>query len=90
LCNAASFLAGNCCAFFSEHNHLKHIQKTEIGTKEHNNVQKLTYESETSILTKIDRNKLNIRERKAHRRILGPVYDNEKENWRILTNKEIY
>jgi len=22
------------------------------------------------------------------RRILGPVYDNEKENWRILTNKE--
>ena len=25
-----------------------------------------------------------------HRRILGPVYDNEKENWRILANKEIY
>ena len=25
-----------------------------------------------------------------HRRILGPVYDNEKENWRMLTNKEIY
>jgi hypothetical protein len=24
------------------------------------------------------------------RRILGPVYGNEKENWRILTNKEIY
>jgi hypothetical protein len=23
-------------------------------------------------------------------RILGPVYDNEKENWRILTNKEMY
>jgi len=23
-------------------------------------------------------------------RISGPVYDNEKENWRILTNKEIY
>jgi hypothetical protein len=22
--------------------------------------------------------------------ILGPVYDKEKENWRILTNKEIY
>jgi hypothetical protein len=21
---------------------------------------------------------------------LGSVYDNEKENWRILTNKEIY
>ena len=24
------------------------------------------------------------------RRILDPVYDNEKENWRILTDKEIY
>jgi len=26
----------------------------------------------------------------VYRRILGPVYDKEKENWRILTNKEIY
>jgi hypothetical protein len=26
----------------------------------------------------------------VYRIILGPVYDNEKENWRILTNKEIY
>jgi hypothetical protein len=26
----------------------------------------------------------------VYRRILGPVYDNDKENWRILTNKEIY
>jgi hypothetical protein len=26
----------------------------------------------------------------VYRRILGPVYDNEKENWKILTNKEIY
>jgi hypothetical protein len=26
----------------------------------------------------------------VYRRILGPVYENEKENWRILTNKEIY
>jgi len=25
-----------------------------------------------------------------YRRILGPVCDNEEENWRILTNKEIY
>jgi len=33
---------------------------------------------------------LNIFERKVYRRILGPVYDNEKENWRTLTNKEIY
>jgi len=26
----------------------------------------------------------------VYRRILGPVYDKEKENWRILTNKEIH
>jgi hypothetical protein len=26
----------------------------------------------------------------VYRRILGPVYGNEKENWWILTNKEIY
>jgi hypothetical protein len=25
-----------------------------------------------------------------YRRISGPVYENKKENWRILTNKEIY
>ena len=50
----------------------------------------LTYASETWTLTKRDRKQLNIFERKVYRRILGPVYDNEKENWRILTNKEIY
>jgi hypothetical protein len=22
--------------------------------------------------------------------MLGPIYDNEEENWRILTSKEIY
>jgi co-chaperonin GroES (HSP10) len=26
----------------------------------------------------------------VYRRILGTVYDNENENWRILTNKEIF
>jgi hypothetical protein len=26
----------------------------------------------------------------VYRRIIGQVYDNEKENWKILTNKEIY
>ena len=25
-----------------------------------------------------------------YKRILGPIYDHENENWRILTNKEIY
>jgi hypothetical protein len=29
---------------------------------------------------------MNNFERKVYRRILGPVYDNKKENWRILTN----
>jgi len=33
---------------------------------------------------------LNIFERKVYRRILGPACDNEKENWKILTDKEIY
>jgi len=33
---------------------------------------------------------LNSFERKVYGRILGPVYDHERENWRILTNKEIY
>jgi len=50
----------------------------------------LTYASETWTLRKKDRKHLNIFERKLYRRILGPVYDNEKENWRILNNKEIY
>jgi hypothetical protein len=46
----------------------------------------LTYASETWTLTKKDRKQLNVFERKLYRRILGPVYDNEKENGRILTN----
>ena len=25
-----------------------------------------------------------------YKRILDPVYNNEKENWRLLTNKKIY
>jgi len=50
----------------------------------------LTHASETFILTKREIKELNIFEKKMYRRILGPVYDNEKGNWRILTNKEIY
>ena len=50
----------------------------------------LTYASETWTLTKRDRKQLNIFEREVYRRILGPVYDNEKENWRMLTDREIY
>jgi len=26
----------------------------------------------------------------VYRKILGPAYEDEKENWRILANKEIY
>jgi hypothetical protein len=33
---------------------------------------------------------LNVFEGKVYIRILGPVYDNAKENFRILTNKKIY
>jgi hypothetical protein len=33
---------------------------------------------------------INIFERRVYRRIIGSIYDNKKENWRILTNKEIY
>jgi hypothetical protein len=33
---------------------------------------------------------LNVFERKVYRRILGPVYENEEGNLRILTNKEMY
>jgi len=50
----------------------------------------LTYASETCILTKRDRKQLDIFERKVYKRILGSVYDNKKENWRILSNTEIY
>jgi len=39
----------------------------------------LTYASETGTLTERDRKQLNIFERKVYRRILGPVYDNEKK-----------
>jgi hypothetical protein len=47
----------------------------------------LTYATETCILAKRDRRQMKIFERNLYRRILGPVYDNEKENQRILTNK---
>ena len=50
----------------------------------------LTYASETWILTNRDRKQIDIFERKVYRWILGPVYDNQKESWRILATKEIY
>jgi hypothetical protein len=51
----------------------------------------LTDASETGTLTEREtERKLNIFEGKVYRRILGPVYDNEKENGRMLTDTEIY
>jgi len=47
----------------------------------------LKYSAETCILKKRDRKQMNIFERKVYRIILGPVYNNERENWRILTKK---
>jgi len=48
----------------------------------------LTYTAETWILTNRGTKQINIFERKVYRRILGPVYDNEKENWKILPIKK--
>jgi len=50
----------------------------------------LKYATETWTLTKRDRKQLNIFGRKVYRRILTPCIWQWKENWRILTNKEIY
>jgi len=50
----------------------------------------LTSASETWKLTKRVTQQMNIFERKVYRRVLGPVYDKENGNWRILTNKETY
>jgi hypothetical protein len=45
----------------------------------------LTCALEISTLTKRNRKQVHIFERKVCRRLVGPVYDNERENWRILT-----
>ena len=65
-------------------------KKLKLTLKNTTTDRVLTYASETGTLTKRDREQLNVFERKVYRRILGPVYDNEKENWSIFTNKEIY
>jgi hypothetical protein len=65
-------------------------KKLKLRQKNTTTDKTLTYASETWTQTKSDRKQLNIIERKVYRRILGPVYENEKGNWGILTNKEIY
>jgi hypothetical protein len=43
-----------------------------------------------SVIREREGKQINIFERRVYRRILGLVYDSEKQNWRILTNKGIY
>jgi hypothetical protein len=64
---------------------IKTYPKTKIDTKKHNNRQNVNI-CIRNIHTNRGRKQFNIFERKVYRRILGPVYDNEKENWKILTN----
>jgi hypothetical protein len=63
----------------------KIVHKLELRLKNTIIDKMLTYASETWELTKRDGKQMNVFERTVYRRILGPVYDNEKENWRILT-----
>jgi hypothetical protein len=50
----------------------------------------LTHALEDSTLTKRDRKRLNTFEKNVYKRNIGPEYGNEKENGRMLTNKETY
>jgi hypothetical protein len=50
--------------------------------------EKLTYASETRILTKTDKKQINILERKLYKRVFGP--DMTIKNWGILIIKDIY
>jgi len=45
----------------------------------------LTYASEACKQINRDRKKMRIFERRVYRGIVGPTYDKEKENWRIVT-----
>jgi hypothetical protein len=59
-------------------------------TKEHNNRQNVNISIRNLDTNKEREKAIEIFERKVYRRILVSVYDNEKENWRMLTDKEIY
>ena len=66
-------------------------KKTKIKTKEHNNRQNFNICIRNRHNNKErEKKQIIIFERKMYRRILGPIYDNENENWRMLTSKEIY
>ena len=66
------------------------MKETKIKTKEHNNRQHVNVCIRNWDTNKEGQKAIEHFERKFSRSILGPVYDNEKENWRILTDKEIY
>jgi hypothetical protein len=70
--------------FFRNKNISKKLKLRLKGTVIDKN---LTCASET---TKRDRKQITIFQRKVYTRILEPVNDNERENWRILPNKEIH
>ena len=65
-------------------------KKLKLRLKNTTTDRTVTCAAETGTPTERDREQLNIFERKVYRRILGPVYDNEKENWRLLTNTAMY
>jgi len=80
-----------CLKYFIEDvNKIKISKKLKLRLQNTIIDKTLTYASETWMLTNRDRKQINVFGRKVYRRILGPVYDTEKENWRILTNKKIY
>jgi spore germination protein YaaH len=59
----------------------KHISKKLKLRLKNSIIDKvLTYASEIGTVRETDRKQLNAFERKVYRRILCPVYDNEKEN----------
>jgi hypothetical protein len=57
---------------------IKTSEKLKLRLKNTITNKTLTYASGTWIVTKRDRKHMNIFEGKVCRRILGPVYDNEK------------
>ena len=63
---------------------------TKIKTREHNNSQNVNICTRNLDTNKEIESKRTFLKGKCIERILGPVHDTEKENWRILTNKEIY
>jgi len=63
-----------CYKFFLKSKNIS--KKLKLRLKNTTTDKTLTYASETCTLTERDRKQLNISERKAYRRILGPVYDN--------------